>query len=59
LLNAAPEILPLERHWLRALQTGSHAALDRNPIDVTLVRMQKGRGADYEDDSHLVLDDWR
>jgi ribosomal protein S18 acetylase RimI-like enzyme len=28
-------------------------------IDVTLLRMQKGRGEDYEDESQLVLDDWR
>jgi predicted N-acetyltransferase YhbS len=28
-------------------------------IDVTMVRMQKGKQEDYEDPSHLVLDDWR
>ena len=28
-------------------------------IDVTLVRMLKGKGVDHEDESHLVLDDWR
>jgi predicted N-acetyltransferase YhbS len=28
-------------------------------VDFTLVRMQHGRPEDYEDPSHLVLDDWR
>jgi hypothetical protein len=28
-------------------------------IDFTLVRMHKGKGRDYEDEAHLVLDDWR
>jgi predicted N-acetyltransferase YhbS len=28
-------------------------------IDSTLVRMEKGKGRDYEDEAHLVLDDWR
>ena len=28
-------------------------------IDFTMVRMQKGKLEDYEDPSHLVLDDWR
>jgi hypothetical protein len=28
-------------------------------IDFTLVRMQHGKQEDYEDPSHLVLDDWR
>ena len=28
-------------------------------IDFTLVRMQKGKGEDYEDEAQLVLDDWR
>ncbi len=28
-------------------------------IDFTMVRMQHGKSEDYEDDSHLVLDDWR
>ena len=28
-------------------------------IDFTMVRMQKGKGEDYEDESQLVLDDWR
>ncbi len=28
-------------------------------IDFTMVRMQRGKQEDYEDPSHLVLDDWR
>ncbi len=28
-------------------------------VDFTMVRMQKGKGEDYEDESQLVLDDWR
>ena len=28
-------------------------------VDFTMLRMQKGKGEDYEDPSHLVLDDWR
>jgi hypothetical protein len=28
-------------------------------IDFTMVRMQKGKQEDYEDPTHLVLDDWR
>ena len=27
--------------------------------DFTMVRMQKGKQEDYEDTTHLVLDDWR
>jgi ribosomal protein S18 acetylase RimI-like enzyme len=28
-------------------------------IDLTMVRMQRGKPEDYEDSTHLVLDDWR
>ena len=28
-------------------------------VDFTMVRMQRGKQEDYEDASHLVLDDWR
>jgi GNAT superfamily N-acetyltransferase len=28
-------------------------------IEVTMVRMQRGKQEDYEDPTHLVLDDWR
>jgi GNAT superfamily N-acetyltransferase len=28
-------------------------------IDMTMVRMQRGKQEDYEDATHLVLDDWR
>ncbi len=49
-------ILPVYlRYWL------AYSTLVRcgYQIDSTLVRMQKGKGEDYEDESHLVLDDWR
>jgi hypothetical protein len=49
-------ILPVYlRYWL------AYSTLVRcgYQVDVTLVRMQKGKGEDYEDASHLVLDDWR
>ena len=28
-------------------------------VDFTMVRMQRGKQEDYEDSTHLVLDDWR
>ena len=28
-------------------------------VDFTMLRMQKGKQEDYEDPTHLVLDDWR
>jgi len=28
-------------------------------IDFSMVRMQRGKQEDYEDPTHLVLDDWR
>ena len=28
-------------------------------VDFTMVRMQRGKLEDYEDPTHLVLDDWR
>ncbi|MBI2202472.1 MAG: GNAT family N-acetyltransferase [Candidatus Rokubacteria bacterium] len=28
-------------------------------VDITMVRMQRGKQEDYEDPTHLVLDDWR
>jgi predicted N-acetyltransferase YhbS len=28
-------------------------------VDFTMIRMQRGKQEDYEDPSHLVLDDWR
>jgi len=28
-------------------------------VDFTMLRMQKGKQEDYEDATHLVLDDWR
>ncbi|MFI5446278.1 acetate--CoA ligase family protein [Polaromonas sp. UC242_47] len=43
--TSAPDVVTAAR--LRALQTGDHAALDRNPIDVTLAGLQPAllRGA--------------
>jgi GNAT superfamily N-acetyltransferase len=49
-------ILPVYlRYWL------AYSTLIRcgYQIDSTMVRMQKGKGEDYEDEQHLVLDDWR
>jgi N-acetylglutamate synthase-like GNAT family acetyltransferase len=49
-------ILPVYlRYWL------AYSTLVRcgYQIDSTMVRMEKGKGEDYEDEGHLVLDDWR
>ena len=49
-------ILPVYvRYWL------AYSTLIRcgYQIDFTMVRMQRGRQEDYEDPTHLVLDDWR
>ena len=55
-LGLARLILPVYlRYWL-AYSTLVKCGYQ---IDVTLVRMQKGKGEGYEDESHLVLDDWR
>jgi GNAT superfamily N-acetyltransferase len=49
-------ILPVYlRYWLAystLVKCGYH-------IDFTMVRMQRGKQEDYEDPTHLVLDDWR
>jgi hypothetical protein len=49
-------ILPVYlRYWLAystLVRCGYH-------VDFTMVRMQKGKQEDYEDPTHLVLDDWR
>ena len=49
-------ILPVyTRYWqayTTLLRCGYH-------MDFTMVRMQHGKPEDYEDESHLVLDDWR
>lgn len=49
-------ILPV---YLRYWQAYSTLVRCGYQIDSTLVRMQKGKLEDYEDGSHLVLDDWR
>jgi GNAT superfamily N-acetyltransferase len=49
-------ILPVyTRYWT------AYSALLRGgyQVDVTMVRLQRGKQEDYEDPSHLVLDDWR
>jgi hypothetical protein len=49
-------ILPVYlRYWL----TYSTLVKCGYQIDFTMVRMQRGKQEDYEDPSHLVLDDWR
>ncbi len=55
-LGLARVILPVYlRYWL------AYATLLRcgYQIDVSMVRMQRGKQEDYEDPTHLVLDDWR
>ena len=49
-------ILPVYlRYWL------AYSTLVRcgYQVDFTMLRMQKGKQEDYEDPTHLVLDDWR
>jgi predicted N-acetyltransferase YhbS len=49
-------ILPVyTRYW------GAYSALLKcgYQTDFTMIRMQRGKQEDYEDPSHLVLDDWR
>src|SRR5207244_123318 len=49
-------ILPVySRYWL------AYATLVQSgyQIDFTMVRMQRGKQEDYENPTHLVLDDWR
>ncbi len=49
-------ILPVySRYWL-AYSTLVQCGYQ---IDFTMVRMQRGKQEDYEDPTHLVLDDWR
>src|SRR5437016_2755448 len=49
-------ILPVySRYWL-AYNTLVQCGYQ---IDFTMIRMQRGRQEDYEDPTHLVLDDWR
>ncbi len=49
-------ILPVySRYWL-AYSTLVQCGYQ---VDFTMVRMQRGKQEDYEDPTHLVLDDWR
>jgi predicted N-acetyltransferase YhbS len=55
-LGLSRVILPVYlRYWL------AYSTLVRcgYQVDFTMVRMQKGKGEDYEDGAQLVLDDWR
>ena len=50
-------ILPV---YIEVLHGVQHAASSAGyQIDFTMVRMQSGKQEDYEDPTHLVLDDWR
>jgi hypothetical protein len=49
-------ILPVYTRYSTAYSTLLRAGYQ---VDFTMVRMQRGRQEDYEDPTHLVLDDWR
>ncbi len=49
-------ILPVYTRYWQAYSTLLRCGYQ---IDFTMVRMQRGKPEDYEDGSHLVLDDWR
>ncbi|MBI4636691.1 MAG: GNAT family N-acetyltransferase [Candidatus Rokubacteria bacterium] len=49
-------ILPVYLHYWVAYSTLVKCAYQ---VDFTMVRMQRGKLEDYEDPTHLVLDDWR
>ncbi len=49
-------ILPVYSKYWTAYSTVLRAGYQ---IDFTMIRMQRGKQEDYEDPSHLVLDDWR
>jgi predicted N-acetyltransferase YhbS len=55
-LGLARVILPV---YLRYWQAYGTLVTCGYRVDFTVVRMQRGRQEDYEDPSHLVLDDWR
>jgi predicted N-acetyltransferase YhbS len=55
-LGLARVILPV---YLRYWQAYSTLVTCGYQIDDSMVRMQRGRQEDYEDPTHLVLDDWR
>jgi predicted N-acetyltransferase YhbS len=55
-LGLARVILPVYLRYWAAYSTLVRCGYQ---IDSTMVRMEKGKGEDYEDEAHLVLDDWR
>ena len=55
-LGLARVILPVYLRYVSAYSTLVKCGYQ---IDMTLVRMHRGKQEDYEDPTHLVLDDWR
>jgi ribosomal protein S18 acetylase RimI-like enzyme len=55
-LSLARVILPVYLRYWAAYSTLVRCGYQ---IDSTMLRMEKGKGEDYEDETHLVLDDWR
>jgi ribosomal protein S18 acetylase RimI-like enzyme len=55
-LNVPRVILPVYTRYWTAFSTVVRAGYQ---VDFTMVRMQHGKQEDYEDPTHLVLDDWR
>ena len=55
-LGLARVIVPVYVRYHTAYSTLVRAGYE---IEFTMVRMQRGKQEDYEDPSHLVLDDWR
>ena len=55
-LGLARVILPVYLRYETAYSTLVRLGYQ---IDFTMVRMQRGKQEDYEDPTHLVLDDWR
>ena len=55
-MGLARVILPVYLKYHAAYSTLVRAGYQ---IEFTMVRMQRGKQEDYEDPTHLVLDDWR
>lgn len=55
-LNVPRVILPVYTRYWTAFSTVVRSGYQ---VDFTMVRMQHGKQEDYEDPTHLVLDDWR
>ena len=55
-LGLARVLLPVYLRYWTAYSTLVRCGYQ---IDFTMVRMQRGKQEDYEDGTHLVLDDWR